>query len=937
MGESDELLLKVALSVADGKPVDWAGGDLAADEEAQRLLGRLAQLEALSRLHPSIDATGAANFDRPLSTPTDREFRRWGALDVLDHVGGGSYGDVYRARDSRLARDVALKLLHYEEQPERSETALVREAHLLARVRHPNVVTVYGAERIGGRTGLWMEFIEGETLEEELRRRGPLPPDEVARIGISLTAALGAVHGAGLVHRDVKAQNVMRERSGRLVLMDFGAGHEAGYAHDQKGLAGTPAYLAPELLAGGSAGVSTDLYALGVVLFRLATGRFPVQGDTLEEIKDAHRRGARESLAAIDPAFPPALSSAVDCALSPDPSARYQHATEMEGALQRAVDPARPGRRVLYVGVAVLSIVTAAVVFWQWQSSHRRARAGDVQQRVVWRAPDAGAIYMGSVSADGRYVSSSDFDARSLIVRDVQAGTTRVIVPPAGPDMAEQSILSRDGTLVAYAWAVARRMELRVSSTTSPDPPRTLLGDREGPIAQLMPCDWSPDNRQLLAAIRHGAALQLVLIDIQSGAWRVVKNGYWGDRPRAVFSRDGRAIAASMGSRPEALEPDIFVFRTDGGPDAEPAAIADPGQDVVAGWSPDGMDLVFFSDRGGARGLWQVRVVDGRVVGDPVLVRPESSGSPLGIVDSGALLVAASVSNRDVYLASVDFASGRTLLSPTRPVSRYVGSQRSPTFSPDGRTLAYLSVRRGLESGNYLVLQSLADGTTREIRLSVNPLLMVSWTPDGTAILGIGKHAAMGGAAYRIDVTTGETSVLLAESVAFPQFSPDATKLYFVRPASKPPLELVERDLASGTERVLLRNPAAMSPRISPDGTRIAVVIQDQPGFEATRTLRIVPVDGSMATNLIRSRDLAMVVRWTSDGDKLVTSNAGRLAVVPAGGGPPTLLDLAIAPPPQREEHLDLHPDGKRLVYMAGDTRTELWSLENLFPATAKK
>src|SRR6185436_17857284 len=132
--------------------------------------------------------------------------------------------DVYRARDTRLGRDVALKVLRTRDVINSASTSLVREGHLLSRVRHANVVTVYGADCVNGQIGLWMELIEGETLEQEVRRRGALEPTEVGQIGAVLADALEAVHLAGLVHRDVKAQNVMRDRAGRLVLMDFGSG-----------------------------------------------------------------------------------------------------------------------------------------------------------------------------------------------------------------------------------------------------------------------------------------------------------------------------------------------------------------------------------------------------------------------------------------------------------------------------------------------------------------------------------------------------------------------------------------------------------------------------------------------------------------------------------------------------------------------------------------
>src|SRR5262249_1653862 len=160
------------------------------------------------------------------------------------------FGEVYRAWDSRLDREVAVKLLHASGDKTEGATVL-REARLLARVRHPNVVTIYDADEIEGRVGLWMEFLQGRNLEELLREREKFDDREVTTIGIELCRALSAVHDAGLLHRDIKPQNLMRTAEGRLILMDFGTGgelvDESSAAVDA---AGTPLYLAPEVFAG---------------------------------------------------------------------------------------------------------------------------------------------------------------------------------------------------------------------------------------------------------------------------------------------------------------------------------------------------------------------------------------------------------------------------------------------------------------------------------------------------------------------------------------------------------------------------------------------------------------------------------------------------------------------------------------------------------------
>src|SRR5262245_54408272 len=170
----------------------------------------------------------------------------WADLSLVERLGGGSFGDVYRAWDRHLEREVALKLLRLAEVSDDPQSSrIVREGRLLARVRHPNVISVHSVEIHEGRVGLCMELIRGRTLEDVLQKRGRFSAREAALVGIDLCRALAAIHGSGLIHRDVKAQNVMREDGGRTVLMDLGTSRETqATQHALPDLAGTPLYLA---------------------------------------------------------------------------------------------------------------------------------------------------------------------------------------------------------------------------------------------------------------------------------------------------------------------------------------------------------------------------------------------------------------------------------------------------------------------------------------------------------------------------------------------------------------------------------------------------------------------------------------------------------------------------------------------------------------------
>ena len=268
--------------------------------------------------------------------------RRWRVHDgdpltIVSLVARGGFSEVYRAWEPRLQREVALKLLDAP-SPETASlpTRAIEEARLLARVRHPNVLTVYGAESIEGRVGIWTEFIDGRTLDALVRERGFLTPDEVVAIGLDLCRALAAVHDAGLLHRDIKAHNVMRETGGRIVLMDFGTGQDLTRVRPREGdLTGTPLYLAPEIFAGGPPSVASDIYALGVLLYFLLTGAYPVRGSTMRDVGEAHRAGNRVSLRDERRDLPAAFVGVVDQAIDPDPSRRFENIGAFESALDR--------------------------------------------------------------------------------------------------------------------------------------------------------------------------------------------------------------------------------------------------------------------------------------------------------------------------------------------------------------------------------------------------------------------------------------------------------------------------------------------------------------------------------------------------------------------------------------------------------------------------
>jgi len=285
---------------------------------------------------PTVSITNdpTASMTADVGQPAASIVGTWGPLRLIQRVGQGSFGEVYRAFDTTLEREVALKLLLPRGVDKETEAkALLREARALARVRHPNVVPVYGVDTHDGRVGFWSDFVHGKTLSALLAAEGPFGAREAALIGVDVCKAVGAVHAAGLLHRDIKAANVMREAGGRILLMDFGLTHD----HDAtQYLSGTPVYMAPELLAGAPASIASDIYALGVLLFHLLTGKYPIDGSSISEIKSSHESGRRQTLLDVRPDLPEQLARVVELAANPEPSKRYRSTGQMISTLSEA-------------------------------------------------------------------------------------------------------------------------------------------------------------------------------------------------------------------------------------------------------------------------------------------------------------------------------------------------------------------------------------------------------------------------------------------------------------------------------------------------------------------------------------------------------------------------------------------------------------------------
>ena len=401
MADRSEWLLTTAARIAEGTPVDWQKLEASATSESFRAL-----------LHDLKIVAAVADVARVEATST------WGRLQLLEKIGEGAFGEVFRAWDPHLEREVALKILKGASPPLNGLITSLEEARMLARVHHPNVAAVYGAECVDGRVGIWMELVRGESLDTLAQRKPRLRPLVVVSIGTQLCHALEAVHRAQVVHRDVKCSNLMKAEDGRIVLMDFGLGLDRAVREpgDVASMAGTPLYVAPEILEGGEATPQSDIYSAGVVLFHLLTGDYPVRADTLAGVRAAHAARRSVPLDRLRVDLPEPLVSAISTALRHDPASRFSTASAFEAALRAPASPPRRSR-VIGIGTALAIVVIAANV-GLWNETRRSSGGPGAPPTSVLIVP------FENRTGDG----SLDGVVDALLERELMASATALVV-----------------------------------------------------------------------------------------------------------------------------------------------------------------------------------------------------------------------------------------------------------------------------------------------------------------------------------------------------------------------------------------------------------------------------------------------------------------------------------------------------------------------------
>ncbi len=829
MPADDDLLDSLADAILDGTPIDWAAMERQSSGGGQSVIDRLKVLAALADVHRCPSHVSLQQGDQP---------ERWGHLRVMELVGRGAFGRVYRAHDTRLDRDVALKLLpvNWTSGGTRANS-IIDEGRRLAQIRHLNVVTIHGAERIGDEVGLWMELVEGRTLEELLEDGRHFAVSEVVDIGLQLCGAVSAVHQAGFLHRDIKSHNVMLADDGRVVLMDFGTGWEIK-SNSEAAPAGTPLYLAPELIEGTSPTIQSDIYALGVLLFHLLTGVYPISAEGIDELRRAHQRKDRLDLQQLRAEVPRHLARVIETAIDPRPQRRYASGAAM------ATDLRAPTRvsKSSWTALLTLALVVAVLIS---VPALRRATGGAVSREgaTVTITPvtsTPGTKSHPVLSPDGSRVAFSWWDASGeseIYIKDLASGVTTQVTRTKGGE--NYPGWSPDGRFLAFYRRFrndADKPNATIRVVPADGGPERSLWEGEGGLLGRG-LDWSPDGRHLLLSMRTslGEPLRLLLLDVVSLKQTLLTTpppGSVGDA-RAVFSPDGKSLAfvRSIGS-----EGTLQILQL---ANAALTHLPIGTHDVRSiTWTADGQTLIFTSHGGGARDrLWRISRRGGEA--EPIPGIGEGASLPSVARHSGRTVFLQQVLDSNLYRAELSVEGGtgvRQLASSTR-------ADAAPDISPDGSRIAFASNR----TGSFEIWLVDADGG-RPTQLSGlrNLAHHPRWSPDGRRIVFSARPSTADLLnLYVVNVSTGATNRITWGSSRdqFPTWSADGTSVYFASDRSG--MWQVWKTPAAGGEPVQVTRDGGIKAWESNDGRSLYYA-------DTTRGIWQMPADGGQPTLILQ-------------------------------------------------------------------------------------